>query len=236
MPNHGFAYRHTSRWRWLARCLEAQWRRRSWRHTPRSPPLAEKPTGVAPWIAQLASADPRAREEAARELFRQGCAAAEPVLRNWFANAEFLKLLPSSGALLTVGIAVQPARFEAIRQAAGNPRLAEVPPDQDALEFELGFAHGVRLDILTTRDVAGKGAIARFLARFGEGIQQVECDVRDVGRATELLRRRFKIEPVYPETRAGACGTRVNFFLVPAGEGRKILIEMVEVPREKKQA
>jgi hypothetical protein len=176
------------------------------------------------------------REEAARELFRQGCAAAEPVLRNWFADAEFRKLIPSNGALLTVGVAVQPAQFETIRQAAGQPRLAEVPPDQDALEFELRFAHGVRLDILTTRDAAGQGAIARFLARFGEGIQQVECDVRDVARATELLRTRFAIEPVYPETRLGADGTRVNFFLVPAGEGRKILIEMVEVPKEKKQA
>jgi hypothetical protein len=175
------------------------------------------------------------REEAARELFRQGCSSAEPVLRDWFADAEFRKLIPSSGALLTVGIAVEPARFETIRQAAGRPRLAEVPPDQDALEFELRFAHGVRLDILTTHDAAGGGAIARFLARFGEGIQQVECDVRDVARATELLRTRFAIQPVYPETRPGADGTRVNFFLVPADEGRKILIEMVEVPSGKKQ-
>ena len=110
-----------------------------------------------------------------------------------------------------------------------------MPPDQDALEFELAFAHGVRFDILTTRDAAGQGAIARFLGKFGAGIQQVECDVRDVTRATELLRARFAIEPVYPETRAGADGTRVNFFLVPADEGRKILIELVEVPRETKE-
>ena len=110
-----------------------------------------------------------------------------------------------------------------------------MPPDQDALEFELAFAHGVRLDVLTTRDAAGQGAIARFLARFGAGIQQVECDVRDVTRATEMLRARFAIEPIYPETRAGADGTRVNFFLVPADEGRKILIELVEVPSETKE-
>ncbi len=90
------------------------------------------------------------------------------------------------------------------------------------------------MDVLTTRDPAGHGAIARFLGKLGTGIQQVECDVRDVTRATELLRTRFSVEPIYPETRAGADGTRVNFFLVPAEENRKILIELVEVPAKKK--
>jgi hypothetical protein len=196
--------------------------------------LPDAPNSTAGWIARLAASDAREREEAARELFRRGCAAAEPVLRRWFADAEFRKVIPSGNVLLTVGLAVGPAQFATIRQQAGSPRLAEVPPDQDTLEFELAFAHGVRLDILTTRDAAGQGAIARFLAKFGAGIQQVECDVRDVARATELLRERFAIEPVYPETRAGANGTRVNFFLVPAEEGRKILIELVEVPAKQK--
>jgi hypothetical protein len=157
------------------------------------------------------------------------------VLKRWFADAEFRKLIPSGNVLLTVGVAVDPAQFEAIRQQAGGPRLAAAPPDQDALEFELAFAHGVRLDVLTTRDAAGQGAIARFLGKFGAEIQQVECDVQDVTRATELLRARFAVEPIYPETHAGADGTRVNFFLAPAQENRKILIELVEVPaRDKK--
>ena len=84
-----------------------------------------------------------------------------------------------------------------------------------------------RLDILTTRDRAATGAIARHLKKFGESIQQVELLVKDVGRATELLRSRFCIAPVYPQTRPGANGTRINFFLVPAGN-RKVLIELVE--------
>ena len=151
------------------------------------------------------------------------------------ANTEFRALARTGNALLTVGIAVKPENFEKIRARLGQPRLADVPPDQDALEFELEFAHGVRLDILTTRDPAGDGAIARFLGRFGEGIQQVECDVRDISRATHLLRTLFAIEPLYPETRAGADNTRVNFFLVPLPEGRKILIELVEVPAPKKK-
>jgi len=196
--------------------------------------MPDAPASTSFWIARLAAVDASEREEAARELFRRGCAAAEPVLRRWFGDAEFRKLIPSGNVLLTVGVAVEPALFQTIRQRTGSPRMADVPPDQDALEFELAFAHGVRLDVLTTSDAAGQGAIARFLARFGAGIQQVECDVRDVTRATELLRAQFATEPIYPETRAGADGTRVNFFLVPVEEGRKILIELVEVPAKQK--
>jgi hypothetical protein len=181
-------------------------------------------------ITRLAAADAVERERAAGELFRRGCGAAEPVLKQWFADEEFRKLISGRGPLLTVGIAVEPAKFEEIRRRAGQIRLAQAPPDQDVLEFELRFPHGVRLDVLTPRDPAGSGAIARFLARFGAGIQQVECEVRDAARATELIRARFALEPVYPEVRAGANGTRVNFFLAPAAEGSKILIELVEVP------
>jgi hypothetical protein len=186
-------------------------------------------------LARLAGADAAERERAAAEIFRQGCAAAEPVLKRWFADADFRALVAGRGPLLTVGVAVQPPQFEKIRGRAGQARLAQAPPDQDVLEFELQFPHGVRLDVLTARDPAGDGAIARFLARFGPGIQQIECEVRDAGRAVEVIRSRFALEPVYPETRAGADGTRVNFFLAPAAEGRKVLIELVEVPRSSRK-
>jgi hypothetical protein len=195
------------------------------------------PQPVDELVAALAAADSAARERAAAELFRQGCAAAEPVFKQWFANADFRALISARGQMLTVGIAVEPPRFEEIRRRFGQARLAQAPPDQDALEFELQFPHGVRLDVLTTRDPAGGGAIAKFLARFGEGIQQVECEVRDVTRAASVIRSSFSLEPVYPETRAGADGTRVNFFLAPAAEGRKVLIELVQAaaPQKKKR-
>ena len=90
------------------------------------------------------------------------------------------------------------------------------------------FETRIELDILTTREPGGKGAIARFLEKFGEGIQQIEVYVRDVGRATGILRSRFGLEPIYPASRAGANGTRINFFLAPAQEGKKVLIELVE--------
>jgi hypothetical protein len=187
---------------------------------------------VADLISKLAGADVKERESAAHALFRRGCSIAEPLLRKWFADPEFRALAPAGSALLTVGLAVQPATFEAIRARFGEPQLAETPPDQDVLEFELAFAHGVRLDVITPRTAAKDGPIAKFLARFGEGIQQVECDVRDVARATENIRRRFQLDPIYPQIRAGANQTLVNFFLVPVAEDRKLLIELVESPKK----
>lgn len=190
---------------------------------------------IAAHISKLAGANAKEREAAAYALFRLGCASAEPVLMKWFADPEFRALVPRGGVLLTVGLAVQPPSFEAIRGRFGQPPLAEVPADQDALEFELSFAHGVRLDVITPRTATGEGAIAKFLARFGEGIQQVECDVRDVSRATEILQQRFQVQPIYPQIRAGANQTRVNFFLVPIADNRKLLIELVESPKKAKK-
>jgi hypothetical protein len=190
------------------------------------------PESIVANIAKLAGADAKEREAAAYALFRLGCASAEPVLMKWFADPEFRALVPRGGVLLTVGLAVQPPTFEAIRARFGQPPLAEVPADQDVLESELSFAHGVRLDVITPRTATGEGAIAKFLARFGEGIQQVECDVRDVSRATEILQQRFQVQPIYPQIRAGANQTRVNFFLVPIADNRKLLIELVESPKK----
>jgi len=129
----------------------------------------------------------------------------------------------------TVGLAVTPQTFERIQAANGSPRLADVPPDQDAKEFELHFAQGVRLDILTTREPEATGAITRYLQKFGEGIQQVELLTRNVDAATEILRSRFGVQPLYPATRPGADGTRINFFLAALPEKGKILIELVEL-------
>lgn len=191
--------------------------------------MPEPPAGIAEAIALLAKGGPQQREAAAYSLFRLGCGLAEPVLKTWFGDPDFRALAPSkSGALLTVGIAVQPARFQAIRRNFGEPPLATPPPGENVLEFELSFGHGVQLDILTPREAELGGAIARFLERFGEGIQQVECVVRDVSRAAHLLQARFAIKPLYAEPREGADGTRVTFFLVSVAENRKVLIELVE--------
>ena len=188
---------------------------------------------IAPLIRRLSDADPAKRSTAAAEIFALGSEMARAAMQDWLAYPPFANLLvrsPSGTLETTVGIAVESDTFERIRAANNSPRLADVPPDQDAKEFELEFPGVVRLDVLTTRQSGGPGAIARFLLRIGEGIQQIEINVTDVDRATEILRIRFALEPVYPATRAGADGTRVNFFLAPAPQGKKVLIELVEKP------
>ena len=188
-------------------------------------------TGIRSLIPSLGSSQPAERERAARTLFEAGSTLARTAISRWLGFPPLATLLTrdASGALeFTVGIAVQTETFDRLQAANGSPRLADVPPEQDAKEFELEFQGGVRLDILSTRQPGGGGAIDRFLGKFGEGIQQIELGVRDLDRATAALRDEFSIAPIYPAARGGADGTRVNFFLVPTGDGGKVLIEFVE--------
>lgn len=199
---------------------------------------------TAKWIALLSSADAEERAAGAKRLYGAARELFLSVASPWLKDSDFGSLLcsphleaaeaaHSAAPAIVAGVAVRPENFERIRAANASPRLASVPPDQDAIEFELHFgprANGADLDILTTREPDGSGAIARFLQRFGEGIQQIEICVRDVDRATQILRGKFAVTPIYPQTRAGADGTRVNFFLPSAAEGTKVLIELVEAP------
>lgn len=179
-------------------------------------------------IAGLSSAEPSARQTAADEVYRLGRAVAGIAVSSWWADEELSALLLAPNPAVTVGLAVTRESFNRIRIANGTPRLAEVPADQDAEEFELHPSENISLDILTTREPGGEGAIARYLTKFGEGVQQVEFQCNNVGRATEILKEKFKIAPIYPATRPGADGTRVNFFLVVSPDGGKVLIELYE--------
>ena len=190
-------------------------------------------------IQSLASAQGSDRRSAAALLFRTGANLSQPIVQSWCAHAELAAQLLRDPLAhthtldflgITVGVAVAPPNFHLIRAAWDSPRLADVPPDQDALEFELHAGDRDALDILTTRDPSGSGAIARFLSRSGEGIQQVEYLVRDVTRACSLLSDLTGLSPVYPAPRPGADGTSVNFFLAAASGGGKVLIELVEPP------
>jgi len=194
-------------------------------------------------IRHLADPGLARRMQAAQSLFMEGVNRISPWLSGFEKDEELRGLLirekfqlPEGEAVpfpkLTVGVAVFPEAFSKIRAANGSPVLADAPSDQDVIEFELEFQGDSmpqpRLDILTTNAPAGIGAIARFLKKFGEGVQQIEIDVTDVDRATEILRTRFKVDPIYPATRPGANGTRVNFFLVTVSDGKKVLVELVE--------
>lgn len=204
------------------------------------------PLPIPEGIRQLSHVESDKRARAAHDLYRNGLARTLNWLNDWSKDDEFRSLIvrdsyagplgqPSSQPKLTVGIAVLPETFEKIRAANGSAPIADAPADQDVIEFELelvrDFIAPVRLDILTTKAPGGGGAIARFLEKFGEGIQQIELDVTDVDRATEILRTRFALEPIYPATRPGANGTRVNFFLVNTWNNTKALVELVEQPK-----
>jgi hypothetical protein len=198
--------------------------------------------GIARWIHDLAGSDQRVKIESAMRLYLAGVSLCTPLLSRWVSDSDFRELtLPgkstgetharSQPSAIVVGVAVQPETFQKIRAANNSPRLADVPADQDAQEFELHLNASIEFDILTTREPGGPGAISRYLQKFGEGIQQIEIYVRDVDRATEILRSRFALPPLYPATRAGADGTRVNFFLATAPDAKKVLIELVEAAR-----
>jgi hypothetical protein len=185
-------------------------------------------------ITKLSADDAAVRTAGAEQIFKLGRGLAERAVAAWWADKELSQLLLGDRRVVTVGLAVQRETFARIREANGVPELAAVPPEQDAQEFELHFASGVLLDVLTCREPEGNGAIARFLGRFGEGIQQVEFLCLDVGRAATIISERFGVAAVYESARAGAGGTKINFFLMPlvgepGGSGSKILIELYEV-------
>lgn len=195
--------------------------------------MSDEIAPITKLVADLASTGAAIRLAAAGELYRRGMELGSAAIEPWLGDPELSPLLIRGGAgtaglAATVGIAVRPENFVRIRACDGSLRLANVPADQDALEFELKLAGGIHLDILTTKELGGSGAIARYLRKFGEGIQQIEYLTSDVDLATVLLQERFSQDPVYPESRPGADYTQVNFFLVTAPDGKKVLIELVE--------
>jgi hypothetical protein len=185
-------------------------------------------SALAQAVLNLAAPDEPTRAAAAEEVYRLGRALAGSAVAGWWTESELSALLHAPNPAITVGLAVNRDNFSRIRISNGTPALANVPADQDAEEFEMEFSGGVSLDILTAREPGGSGAIAKYLAKFGEGVQQVEYRCTSVDRATAILKEKFKLSPVYPETRGGANGTKVNFFLVPSPDGGKVLIELYE--------
>ena len=67
--------------------------------------------------------------------------------------------------------------------------------------------------------------IGRFLARRGQGIQQLAYRVRDLDAVSEILRER-DVRLLYPEPRRGTSNSRVNF--VHPKDAGGVLVELVE--------
>jgi len=116
---------------------------------------------------------------------------ARHAARAWLKDAEFVSFVGTEPKV-TVGLAVPRELFSRIREANGSPRLAEVPPDQDAEEFELHFP-GLYFDVLTSKAPEGNGAIARYLSKFVSGdtasrVSLQQCRRRDATRARAIWR------------------------------------------------
>jgi methylmalonyl-CoA/ethylmalonyl-CoA epimerase len=67
--------------------------------------------------------------------------------------------------------------------------------------------------------------IGRFLARHGQGIQQLAYRVRDLDVVSAVLRERG-VRLLYAEPRRGTAGSRVNF--VHPKDAGGVLVELVE--------
>lgn len=180
-------------------------------------------------VSHLAYETSDVRELAAERLYDLGSAIAQEILEAWRKNEQLQRLVFGPPV---VGVAVEPERFSAIRAAWGSPPLAQMPPDQDVEEFEIHVRHA-HLDILRPKRLSAdkESVLETFLRKHGEGIQQVELWTSDVDEATAVFKAQHDtdLKLVYSTPRQGANGTRVNFLLFPLRNGRKALVELVQM-------
>ena len=99
-------------------------------------------TTIGDLFSHLAAPGEKVRQQSAQMLFNLGRALSRETIEQWAQDTDFRSLLitENDSPRATVGIAVSPGLFANIRTANGNPKLANVPPDQDAVEFELHFS------------------------------------------------------------------------------------------------
>jgi methylmalonyl-CoA/ethylmalonyl-CoA epimerase len=131
------------------------------------------------------------------------------------------------GGIDHVGIAVADLD-EAIAFYAGTFGLRcvheEVNEEQGVREAMLAVGDGsTQLQLLAP--LTPDSAIAKFLDRSGPGLQQLAYRVRDVDRASTVLRERG-LRLLYDSPRRGTAGSRINF--VHPQDAGGVLVELVE--------
>ncbi len=198
--------------------------------------------------ADLVSDDPKIREYAARIFAIAGdqlidVVRQNPVIYNHSVPVE-RDLLPAIGhsSAASAGLAVSAENFAKIRVLWGEQDhpLSDVPTGVGVNEFEItvGGADGSPriLDILTDTPDSPRNTITKHIAKFGEGIQQVEIWTPNIEAAAADIVEAAKSKTsgiilVDQAPRPGANGTTVFFTLVSIQGGKKVLTELVQMPR-----
>lgn len=103
----------------------------------------------------------------------------------------------------------------------------EINAEQELEEAILVFKNGSKIQLLASTNP--DSTIGKFIAKYGEGMQQLALHVTSVEHATELLAK-TSISSVYPAQKMGSNGTSINF-IHPKYTGG-VLIELVEYPAE----
>jgi methylmalonyl-CoA/ethylmalonyl-CoA epimerase len=107
----------------------------------------------------------------------------------------------------------------------------ETNSEQGVVEAMLGagtgdYEIGGRTQIQLLAPLDETSALARFLSRSGPGIQHLAYSVRDVERASEVLRGKG-LRLLYDAAKSGTRGSRINF--VHPKDAGGVLIELVEL-------
>lgn len=103
----------------------------------------------------------------------------------------------------------------------------EVNEEQGVREAMLAVGDGAtRIQLLAP--ISPESAIAKFLDRNGQGVQQVAYTVDDVEAASAELRAKG-LRLLYDTPRRGTANSRINF--VHPKDARGVLVELVELAK-----
>ena len=107
----------------------------------------------------------------------------------------------------------------------------EVNEEQGVAEAMMGtgdqLSENARIQLIAPLNE--DSTIAKFLAKNGQGIEQMAYRVADLDHVSAVLRERG-MRLLYPEARRGTSGSRINF--VHPKDARGVLLELVELPKE----
>lgn len=101
----------------------------------------------------------------------------------------------------------------------------ETNEDQGVEEALLSFPDNSQIQLLAA--TSPESPIGKFLAKHGEGVQQIAFKVSSLVTATSLLAN-VDIPTVYPAPKKGSNNTTINFIHPKYAGG--VLLELVEYP------